>query len=86
MVKEPKNKPEQEPETVEEVVKEVAQEPAVETEVSQPAQENTEDKTISQLADEVMKGKYGSGRERMLLLGDKYAAVQIEVTRRIRSK
>lgn len=43
-------------------------------------------KTISQLADEVMKGQHGSGRERMLSLGVNYAKVQQEVNRRIRHK
>lgn len=43
-------------------------------------------KSISQLADEVMRGVHGSGRERMLSLGTNYAAVQMEVNRRLRSK
>lgn len=41
-------------------------------------------KTISQLADEVIRGMHGSGRERMLSLGKNYDAVQAEVTRRLR--
>lgn len=41
-------------------------------------------KSISQLADEVMKGLHGSGRERMLSLGANYAKVQQEVNRRMR--
>lgn len=41
-------------------------------------------KTIDQLADEVLKGKHGSGRERMISLGVNYAKVQTEVNRRLR--
>lgn len=43
-------------------------------------------KTINQLADEVMRGVHGSGRERMLSLGTKYVAVQAEVNRRMRQR
>ena len=46
--------------------------------------ENNVEKTISQLADEVMRGVHGSGRERMIVLGDKYEAVQKEVNKRIK--
>jgi hypothetical protein len=41
-------------------------------------------KSIEQLADEVMVGMHGSGRERMIVLGDQYEKVQKEVNRRIR--
>ena len=39
--------------------------------------------TISQLADEVMRGDYGVGEERRRRLGSNYAAVQNEVNRRL---
>lgn len=38
-------------------------------------------KTIEQLAQEVIRGMHGSGRERMISLGNQYAAVQKEVNR-----
>lgn len=38
-------------------------------------------KTIAQLAQEVLAGKYGNGEERKRLLGSKYPAVQAEVNR-----
>ena len=41
----------------------------------------TAGKTINQLAKEVIRGKYGNGRERMLALGSKYEAVQKEVSK-----
>jgi hypothetical protein len=40
-------------------------------------------KSISQLADEVIAGKYGSGDARIRALGSKYAAVQAEVNRKL---
>lgn len=43
-------------------------------------------KTIDQLADEVIRGLHGSGRERMLSLGANYAAVQMEVNRRMKQR
>ncbi len=43
-------------------------------------------KTVTQLAQEVMRGVHGSGRERMLSLGNRYAEVQQEVNRLIRMK
>lgn len=43
------------------------------------------EKTIDQLADEVMKGAHGSGRERMISLGEKYFLVQQEVNRRVKA-
>lgn len=43
-------------------------------------------KTISQLADETMRGLHGSGRDRMISLGSNYEAVQKEVNRRLQSK
>ena len=42
------------------------------------------EKTINQLAVEVIQGLHGSGRERMISLGDKYSAVQQEVNRLLR--
>jgi hypothetical protein len=42
------------------------------------------EKTIEQLVVEVIKGVHGSGRERMLSLGDKYEAVQHEVNQLIK--
>lgn len=43
-------------------------------------------KTIAQLADEVLAGLHGSGRERKLSLGDKYDAVQREINKRMSRK
>jgi hypothetical protein len=40
-------------------------------------------KSISQLADEVIAGKYGSGDTRVRALGGNYAAVQAEVNRKL---
>lgn len=40
-------------------------------------------KTISQLADDVIAGKFGSGPERQRRLGTQYAAVQAEVNRKL---
>ena len=48
---------------------------------SQPAK-----KTISQLADEVMRGLHGSGRDRQRSLGANYTAVQQEVNRRLKAR
>ena len=62
-------------ETVDEVVKEEPKKKAV-------AGSGKSVKSIEQLADEVMKGKHGSGRERMISLGSDYTAVQKEVHRR----
>ena len=44
------------------------------------------EKTVTQLADEVARGVYGSGRERMISLGHRYAEVQKELNRRFRNK
>lgn len=41
---------------------------------------------INQLVDETMKGKHGTGRERMLSLGTDYADVQKAVTKRMRAE
>jgi hypothetical protein len=41
-------------------------------------------KSIEELVKEVIKGKHGSGRERMLSLGDDYEAVQHEVNQLIK--
>lgn len=59
--------------------------PVVKPTPAQPKQ-TSGNKTIEQLAREVIRGVHGSGRERMLSLGSKYAAVQQEVTRMMRSK
>jgi hypothetical protein len=42
------------------------------------------EKSIEQLVKEVIKGVHGSGRERMLSLGDRYEAVQHEVNQLIK--
>lgn len=44
----------------------------------------TSTKTVTQLAQEVIRGAHGSGRERMLSLGSRYAEVQQEVNRLMR--
>jgi hypothetical protein len=46
--------------------------------------EKTERRTVKKLVEETIAGKFGSGRERMILLGDKYEAVQKEINLRIR--
>ncbi len=48
---------------------------------SQPA-----GKSISQLADEVMRGEHGNGDARRKALGDKFGAVQDEINRRLRGQ
>lgn len=49
--------------------------------------ENKEpEKTVSDLAKEVIEGKWGAGEERKKLLGDKYDAVQAEVNRMLSGK
>ena len=50
---------------------------------SKPVPAPAKPKTISQLADEVIAGKYGSGDARVRALGSKYAAVQAEVNRKL---
>lgn len=58
-----------------------------EDEVTEVPKELAEqEERIQQLADEVERGAHGSGRERMLALGDDYGKVQQEVTRRIRKR
>lgn len=44
------------------------------------------EKTITELAKEVIAGKHGTGRERMISLGNKYDAVQKEVNRILSGK
>ena len=44
------------------------------------------EKSVSDLAKEVIAGKYGAGAERKKLLGDKYDAVQAEVNRLLSGK
>lgn len=44
---------------------------------------STVGKSVSQLADEVLAGKYGNGNERKNELGDKFVEVQAEVNRRL---
>lgn len=46
-----------------------------------PAPSTTNGKTISQLADEVIAGKYGNGDQRKAALGSLYNSVQAEVNR-----
>jgi hypothetical protein len=41
-------------------------------------------KTIEKLVEEVIRGAHGTGRERMLSLGDQYEAVQHEVNQLIK--
>ena len=43
----------------------------------------TPTKSISQLADEVLRGVHGNGSARRKSLGSRYAAVQKEVNRRL---
>ena len=45
-----------------------------------------EEKRIQELADATEGGAYGSGRERMIELGEDYAAVQAELTKRYRER
>ena len=54
--------------------------------VNVPKELVEQDERIQRLADEVENGMHGSGRERMILLGDDYGKVQAEVTRRIRNR
>jgi len=42
------------------------------------------EKSIEQLVSEVVRGAHGTGRERMLSLGDKYEVVQHEVNQLIK--
>ena len=53
---------------------------------STEASKSLADKTVEELADEVDAGAYGSGRERMLLLGSRYVEVQREVNKRFRER
>lgn len=46
--------------------------------------EKTERRTVKKLVEETIAGKFGSGRERMILLGDRYEAVQKEINLRYR--
>lgn len=41
---------------------------------------------FEQLVVDTMGGRYGTGRERMIKLGDQYAEVQKEITKRIREE
>lgn len=66
-------------EKVEQVEKEVS---LVEPEIK--AEVKVVQKTIKQLVEEVVKGAHGTGRERMLSLGDQYEAVQHEVNQLIK--
>lgn len=51
---------------------------------SEDATESSSD--FERLVEETLKGKHGTGRERMISLGTNYAKVQMEVNRRIRLK
>lgn len=54
-------------------------------EVEETKVKNTDDeKSIEQLVSEVIIGAHGTGRERMLSLGDKYEVVQHEVNQLIK--
>lgn len=54
-------------------------------EVDETKVKNTDgEKSIKQLVSEVVRGAHGTGRERMLSLGDKYEAVQHEVNQLIK--
>lgn len=44
----------------------------------------TERRTVKKLVEETLKGAYGTGRERMILLGDKYEKVQYEINQMIK--
>lgn len=43
-----------------------------------------ERRTVKKLVEDTLKGKYGSGRERMMLLGDKYEEVQNEINQMVK--
>lgn len=60
-------------------VEEVTVEPKVEVKKAAP-----KGASIDQLVKEVVKGLHGTGRERMLSLGDNYEAVQHEVNQLIK--
>lgn len=71
-------------ETTEEVV-----EPKVDAEQTEapevkeePKKEAPKAKSVKELADEVERGMHGTGRERMVNLGDQYDKVQREVNQR----
>lgn len=54
-------------------------------EVDRVKVKNTDgEKSIEQLVAEVVRGAHGTGRERMLSLGDKYEVVQHEVNQLIK--
>ena len=54
----------------------------VKDEVVNAKDEKPKKKSVKQLADEVERGEHGSGRERMLVLGEQYEDVQQEVHKR----
>lgn len=59
--------------------------PVENEEVVEAKDENTDgEKSIEQLVAEVVRGAHGTGRERMLSLGDKYEVVQHEVNQLIK--
>ncbi len=59
--------------------------PVENEEVVEANVENTDgEKSIEELVAEVVRGAHGTGRERMLSLGDKYEAVQHEVNQLIK--
>jgi len=45
--------------------------------------DKVEEDDFNKLVDDTMKGKHGTGRERMLSLGSDYAAVQKEIAKRL---
>lgn len=62
----------------------VEDEVVVESPVETPVEDSKEDDHIQRLVKEVVKGMHGTGRERMLSLGDDYEAVQHEVNQLIK--
>lgn len=58
-----------------------AETPEVETKLKEEVAPKT-NKKISDLADQTSKGKHGTGRERMLALGENYEDVQAELRQR----
>lgn len=54
--------------------------------VEEPKEEPKEEKTIDELAKEVLAGKYGVGAARVKALGTKYAAVQARVNEMLREQ
>ena len=60
------------------------EQPITEVAPEEPKETIKNEKSVEELADEVERGVHGSGRERMLVLGDRYEEVQSEVNLRFR--